>query len=46
MQRHPVSLWFRPKTIGFGWTPATWEGWLVTVLAVAAAAAVARLAGR
>ncbi len=27
--------WFRPKRFGFGWTPATWEGWLVTLLLVA-----------
>lgn len=27
--------WFRPKRIGIGWTPATWEGWLVTLLIVA-----------
>lgn len=22
-------LWFKAKTYGWGWTPATWEGWLV-----------------
>ncbi|HVA13413.1 MAG TPA: hypothetical protein VNF99_09200 [Stellaceae bacterium] len=22
-------LWFRAKTYGWGWTPATWEGWAV-----------------
>lgn len=20
-------LWFKAKTYGWGWTPATWEGW-------------------
>lgn len=25
-------LWFKAKTYGWGWTPATWQGWLVTVL--------------
>jgi len=24
--------WFRRKTYGYGWTPASWEGWLVTLL--------------
>jgi hypothetical protein len=23
-------LWFRAKDYGWGWTPATWEGWAVT----------------
>lgn len=22
-------LWFTAKRYGYGWTPATWEGWLV-----------------
>lgn len=24
-----MRLWFKNKTYGWGWTPATWEGWLV-----------------
>jgi hypothetical protein len=24
-------LWFRRKRYGWGWTPATWQGWLVTL---------------
>lgn len=43
MQHHPVSSWFRPKRLGFGWSPATWEGWLVTALLVLAVAGVGRL---
>lgn len=27
--------WFAPKTIGYGATPTTWEGWLVILLFVA-----------
>jgi hypothetical protein len=23
------KLWFKRKTYGWGWTPCTWEGWLV-----------------
>jgi len=29
------KLWFRRKTYGWGWTPITWEGWLVTFVVVA-----------
>jgi hypothetical protein len=28
------KLWFRRKTYGWGWTPITWEGWLVTLIVV------------
>lgn len=23
------KLWFKAKRYGFGWTPASWEGWAV-----------------
>ena len=23
------KLWFKSKTYGYGWYPATWQGWLV-----------------
>ena len=23
------KIWFVNKTYGYGWTPATWEGWFV-----------------
>ena len=26
--------WFRPRKFGVGWTPVTWEGWLVALLGV------------
>ena len=26
------KLWFRNKFYGWGWRPASWEGWLVTLL--------------
>src|SRR6266567_4217583 len=29
--------WFRRRQVGFGWRPVRWQGWLVTVLAVALA---------
>ncbi len=25
-----MPLWFKAKTYGYGWTPCTWQGWLVT----------------
>lgn len=28
------KLWFRTKTYGWGWTPATWQGWLVIAVYV------------
>lgn len=27
----PNKVWFRNKRYGWGWTPDTWEGWLVLV---------------
>jgi hypothetical protein len=33
MQARP---WFKAKTYGLGWVPATWEGWLATAIYVAA----------
>jgi hypothetical protein len=29
------KLWFRAKTYGWGWTPCSWEGWLVVLLFIA-----------
>jgi len=28
--------WFKVRESGLGWTPITWEGWLVTILSAAA----------
>ena len=28
------KLWFKRKRFGFGWTPATKEGWIVTITAI------------
>ena len=27
-------MWFRRKSYGWGWTPSSWQGWLVTFLFV------------
>ena len=29
MERKP---WFKPKRFGYGWTPASWQGWAVTLV--------------
>lgn len=29
-KRLPDKHWFRAKQYGWGWYPATWQGWLVT----------------
>ncbi|RJR27901.1 hypothetical protein C4561_01285 [candidate division WWE3 bacterium] len=26
------NLWFKAKWFGWGWTPVTWQGWLVTLV--------------
>ncbi len=30
-----TKLWFKRKRYGWGWTPVTWEGWVVLVIYVA-----------
>ena len=31
MHINPVNRWFRPKRFGIGWSPASPEGWVVTL---------------
>jgi hypothetical protein len=31
-----MAKWFRRKRWGYGWMPCTWQGWVVTVLFIAA----------
>jgi hypothetical protein len=26
------DAWFKLRTFGYGWTPASWEGWAVTLV--------------
>lgn len=28
---NPQGLWFKRKLYGWGWTPVTWQGWLITL---------------
>jgi hypothetical protein len=36
MSRLTERPWFGPKRFGWGWTPVTWQGWLVVVAFLAA----------
>ena len=27
-----TQLWFKAKKYGYGWYPATWQGWLVILV--------------
>jgi len=29
---NPNKYWFKRKCFGWGWTPVTWQGWLVTLI--------------
>lgn len=31
LKDNPQSYWFKAKLYGWGWAPATWQGWLVMV---------------
>ncbi len=35
-----TAYWFRPKRYGYGATPVTWQGWVLTLGTVAAMVAV------
>ncbi len=35
-----VRPWFRRRRVGLGWRPITWEGWLVSAVALGLAAAI------
>ena len=32
MNKQNNKLWFKAKSYGWGWTPVTWQGWVVTVV--------------
>jgi ABC-2 type transport system ATP-binding protein len=40
VERLTSLRWFRRRRVGFGWRPVSWQGWLVTLLAVTAVIAV------
>lgn len=36
------GYWFAPKAFGWGAVPVTWQGWVVTLVFIAAAAMIAK----
>lgn len=32
IKNNTKSIWFKRKLYGWGWTPVTWQGWLMTLL--------------
>ena len=35
LKDNPEHLWFKRKLFGWGWTPATWQGWVVVAIGIA-----------
>ncbi len=35
---NPQHYWFKRKLYGWGWTPATWQGWVVLLVFIVAIA--------
>lgn len=31
IMKNPEHVWFKRKLYGWGWTPATWQGWAITL---------------
>ena len=31
LKDNPEGYWFKRKLFGWGWTPVTWQGWVVTL---------------
>jgi hypothetical protein len=32
MKEKDKTIWFKRKTYGWGWVPATWQGWVVILI--------------
>jgi hypothetical protein len=32
LKDNPQGYWFKRKLYGWGWTPATWQGWVITCI--------------
>ena len=37
LRDNPNGYWFKRKLYGWGWAPATWQGWLVFAVYIVAA---------
>ena len=38
LKDNPQGYWFKAKLYGWGWDPATWQGWLVLLVYIMAVA--------
>ncbi len=38
----PKQPWFRPKRVGYGYSPRTWQGWLILIIFILIVFVVAR----
>lgn len=36
IRNNPKGYWFKRKIYGWGWTPATWQGWLISLTYITA----------
>ncbi len=36
LKDNPEGYWFKARLYGWGWAPATWQGWLILVIYIAA----------
>ena len=36
LKDNPQGYWFKAKLYGWGWTPVTWQGWLVIAIYIIA----------
>jgi hypothetical protein len=34
LKDNPKGYWFKRKLFGWGWVPATWQGWIVILILV------------
>ena len=34
LKNNPKGYWFKRKLYGWGWVPARWQGWLVTLILI------------
>lgn len=34
LRDNPKKQWFKAKLYGWGWTPATWQGWLIILISI------------
>jgi hypothetical protein len=41
LKDNPKGYWFKRKLYGWGWTPVTWQGWVVIIFYVALVCAFA-----